>query len=181
MAYSYDYDFLEREYIKGDMSIRKLCRTHDIKGFSAVATYAREHGWNDKRAAIVARKEVLTIEKVAEKLATEESSMLMTVRDEMLTVVRAALYKFSNDLAEPDYHIAPRDLIELMKQGLLLIGEPTERTEEKSMALSGNLAELPADLLAELAGAIRSARTLNAEPGATGRAVPTLSSRTRTN
>lgn len=176
-----DYDALEREYVRGKMSIRALCKAHGIKGYSSVAEKARRDDWYGKRDALAGKVSEKTVEKVAERIAAEEVDMLMTVREEMLTVVRAAIYKFAKDLESPEYHVATKDLIELMKQGLLLIGEPTERTEEKSLAFTGNLADLPIDLVRELATAAREARTLRDGPRAAGLAVPALPPRTRSN
>lgn len=152
---THDYDTLEREYLRGSMSIRELCRKHEIKSFSAVALYAREHGWYEKRKKIGERTEEKTIARVSEALAEQETSEILTIRSEMLTVIRAAIYKFAEDLKDPNYRIVPMDLIKLMNQGLLLMGEPTSRTEEKRFELSGTVEGLPPDVLRRLAEATR--------------------------
>lgn len=152
---THDYEALEREYLRSAISIRELCRRNDIKSFSAVALYAREHGWYEKREKIGQKAEEKTIARVSDALAEEETNEILTIRSEMLTVIRQALYKFAEDLKDPEYRIVPMDLIKLMNQGLLLMGEPTSRTEEKRLELSGTFEGLPPDVLRRLAEATR--------------------------
>jgi hypothetical protein len=157
-AHKHDYDALEREFISNpDASIRGLCRAHGIKSYSSVAAYARSHGWYEKQRKLAARVEERAIEKVAERSSDVIAELLGEVQSEMLTVIRAALYKFAEDLKDPNYRIMPHDLIKLMNQGLLLMGEPTSRTEEKRLELTGTFEGLPPEFLRRLASATRPA------------------------
>lgn len=158
MRSNINYDALQREFITGKMSIRELCRRHDIKGYSAVADRARRDGWYAERQSFKAK----TSEKTIERLSDQAADIAETMRSEMVTVVRAALYKFAEDLKRDDYVVSPKDVVALIQQGLLLIGEPTSRTEEKTLAISG---ELPAESVRELLGAIRLARSQSSPTG----------------
>jgi len=57
-----DYQALEREYISGMMSLRELCRTHDVTAHSAVMVQARQGGWVEKRGKYRARASTKYIE-----------------------------------------------------------------------------------------------------------------------
>lgn len=164
-----NYDELEKEYVTGTMSIRGLCRDRGIKSFSQVATVARERGWYQKRETFRNKRSEKTIEKIAEN----QAELASEIRYEMLTVVRAALYKFAEDLKRPDYVITASELVKVIQQGLLLIGEPTSRTEEKSLALNASFSDIEPDLLRELFTAARAARS---ESRATGPAIRQITS-----
>lgn len=148
----HDYTTLEHEYVydPNKISIRALCRKHDIKSYSSVAAYSREHGWDEKREEVQNRKSLKVVERMADRMAEEEISLVDEVRHEWLTVIRAATYKFAEDLKDPSYRIRVPDLIQLIDKGLVLIGEPSSRTEERHLALTGSLGELPADVLRQL-------------------------------
>jgi len=147
----HDYLALEREYVSSDVSIRGLCRKHDIKGYSSVAQFAREHDWDGKRERIRNRTDMKLVERVSDQLATEEADLIEVVRGEWLTVIRAATYKFAEDLKDPDYRISVDALIKLIDKGLVLVGEPSERTEERHLALTGSLEGLPPEFFRQLA------------------------------
>jgi len=151
----HDYRNLEHEYITTDISIRAICRKHEIKGYSSVAQFSREHGWEEKRAEIQGRKQAKVVERVSEQLAASESELIETVRSEWLTVIRAATYKFAEDLKDPQYRIRVDDLIKLIDKGLVLLGEPSERTEERHLALSGTLEGLGPEFFRRLAESTR--------------------------
>ncbi len=142
-ARKHDYQTLEREYISSDISIRALCKKHSIKGYSSVAQYAREHDWEGKRERIMGRKADKVVERVSDQLAEAEVSMVEIVREEWLTVIRAATYKFAEDLKDPNYKVRVPDLVQLIDKGLVLLGEPSSRTEERHLAISGTLERLP--------------------------------------
>lgn len=146
----HDYTTLEREYISTDISIRGLCRKHGIKGYSSVAAFARENGWDEKRERVQNRTSLKVVERMSDRIAEETVSMVEQVRSEWLTVIRAATYKFAEDLKDPNYRIRVPDLIQLIDKGLVLIGEPSSRTEERHLALSGSLGELSPDILRRL-------------------------------
>lgn len=147
----HDYAVLEREYTTSDISIRALCRKHGIKGYSSVAAYAREHDWDGKRERIHHRTESKVIERVSDRLAEAEASLVDEVRGEWLTVIRAATYKFAEDLKDPSYRIRVDDLIKLIDKGLVLVGEPSSRTEERHLELSGTLDGMGPEFFRQLA------------------------------
>lgn len=141
----HDYLTLEREYVSANpkVSIRGLCAKHGIPGYSSVAKYAREHDWDEKWERIHERAESKAVERISDRMADAEANLVDEVRSEWLTVIRAATYKFAEDLKNPDYRIRVDDLIKLIGQGLVLIGEPSSRTEERHLALTGSLDGLP--------------------------------------
>lgn len=156
MAKANDYEALRREYINSNMSIRELCRRNGIKAYSTVAEYAKTHGWYDKRAAVQASTEEKVIQRVSDRLADSEVDELVKYRSLALQVIQGALYKFANDLAKPESTITPSDLIRLVNQGLLLLGQPTSRTEERHLELTGSLDGLPPEFLRRLADVTRA-------------------------
>lgn len=151
----HDYTNLEREYVTSQISIRALCRKHDIKGYSSVAAYARANDWDVKRERIMGRKETKMVERVADRLAEAELTLVEEVRSEWLTVIRAATYKFAEDLKDPNYKVRVSDLVLLIDKGLVLLGEPSERTEERHLALTGHLDSLPDAFVRQLADRTR--------------------------
>lgn len=161
----HDYSVLEREYITSDISIRALCKKHDIKGYSSVAQFAREHDWEGKRAKIMGRKEDKMIELTSDSLAAEEVNLVEEVRREWLTVIRAATYKFAEDLKTPGYHLRVNDLVQLIDKGLVLLGEPSSRTEERHLALTGSLDQLPEEFVRRLAERTRPAHAVGPGTG----------------
>lgn len=151
-ARTHDYDQLKREFLSNpDLSIRELCRRHDIKGYSSVAKYARENDWYRMRDQIKDRREDKVIERVAENLAEAQAEAISELTTDWLTITRAALYKFGEQLRDPNFLVRTDDLTKLMDKGLVLTGQPSERTEARTLALSGTLDELPPEFLRRLA------------------------------
>ena len=148
----HDYELLEREYIQGDMSIRELTSTHGIKSFSAVNVQKQKRGWDRKRAEyreLVAAGEIETLVMARMKTIAE-------IHDELLYAVRAAIRRFIADLARDNdpQPVSARDVMGLIDKFLLLTGQPTARTETKSLDIhdfGGLLRGAPQPLLAELA------------------------------
>lgn len=149
----HDYQSLEAEWTRlpDKISYRELARRHGIKSYSAIAAYAKEHHWEDKRDDIMGRKDAKVAERVSAQLAEAEADMIETVRGEWLTVIRAATYKFAEDLKNPNYTLRVDDLVKLIDKGLVLLGEPSSRTEERHLALSGSLDGLPEPVLRAMA------------------------------
>lgn len=154
-ALSHDYEKLKKEFISSDISIRALCAKHGIKGFSTVAKYAKDHGWYDERAAIHGKVRDKMVEKVSEQIAESEADEILQFRGESLTVIRAALYKFAEDLRDPKFHIRADEVVKLVQLGLLITGSPTERIEERRLDLHASFNDLPADVLRQLVDATR--------------------------
>ena len=157
----YDLTKLRDQFVRSDLSLRALCRENGIEGFSYIAQIAKRDNWLADRAQYRQEAKDKTIERMAEN----QAEIAVQMRGEMLTVVRAALYKFAEDLKRPDFLVSPSDIVKLIQQGMLLIGDPTSRTEEKSFALTAELGELPPEVLRELAGAARQARLVGQSGG----------------
>ena len=49
MNKSHDYRALEREYVTSQVSLRELCRRHDISAHSLVTVQAKKLKWAEKR------------------------------------------------------------------------------------------------------------------------------------
>jgi hypothetical protein len=155
-AKTHDYDILKREFLADpDLSIRELCRRHDIKGYSAVAQFARENGWYDQKEQIKARRDDKVIERVSDTLANELASRIESLSEDWLTVTQAAVYKYAEQLRNPDFKVHVDDLVKLMDKGLVLTGNPSTRTEERHLALTGSLEGLPPEFVRRLAEATR--------------------------
>lgn len=163
----HDYTLLEREYISSDISIRALCKKHDIKGYSSVSQYSREHDWEAKRAQIMGRKQDKLVERMSGELAEAEADLMEVVRGEWLTVIRAATYKFAEDLKDPNYKLRVSDLVQLIDKGLVLLGEPSSRTEERHLALTGSLEQLPEEFFRRLAERTRPEHPVGPREGLT--------------
>lgn len=150
-----DYMLLEREYISTDISIRELCKKHGIKSYSSVAQYAREHGWYEKRSNIRDKALEKTAEKLAERISDENVDITTEFRSESITVIRAAFRKYAEQLLDPQYRIRTDELAKLVQIGLLVVGQPTERIEERKLDLHANIDGLPEDILRRLVEATR--------------------------
>lgn len=166
---THDYDQLEREYIASDISIRALCKKHGIKGYSAVAAYSRSHGWNEKRDTLRTKTAARTLEKVADRMSDEEADAITEFRSESLTVIRAALYKFAEDLKDPQFRVRADELVKLVQLGLLMTGSPTERIEERRLDLRATFGDLPPDVLRGLVEATKPRPVVERGPGDTPR------------
>lgn len=174
-ARKHDYRALEREYVQTPgLSIRALCRRHGIKSYSSVAAYARapENDWEGKRARVIAKAEDKAVELVSDRLADEQAELVSTVRSEWLTVIRAATYKFAEDLKDPQYKVSVDSLIKLIDKGLVLLGEPSSRTEERHLALTGSLDGVNPDILRRIAAATRPERVVGRGEGLPPRTHP---------
>lgn len=127
-----DYDQLEKEFVAGDLSIRALAAKHSMS-FSAVADQARKREWSAKRVEFRSRKN----EKVMERHATELVDAEMEIRREMITLARATLARWAEQLtSDRPPNLSAKDVAEMMKQLTLLLGGATERREEKHLGLN---------------------------------------------
>lgn len=156
----HDYVKLEREYLNGKMSIRELAKSHDIKSYSTLAAYARSHGWYKRRDKIKERTEEKVIERVSEQVAEAETDELMQFRSEALAVARASIYRYAQQMQDPLFRISAAELVKIVNTGLLILGEPTARTEERRLELTGTLGELPPEFLRRLVEASRPGRII---------------------
>ena len=65
----HDFARLEREYVTTDISIRGLCRKHNITAHSLVTVQARKHKWQEKREAYRQKAGDAFIERYADRMA----------------------------------------------------------------------------------------------------------------
>ena len=153
MGSRYDYNELEREYVRGEMSVRALAQAHDIKSWSSVNDQARKRDWRRKRADFQAQREERFIEKAAEHEAELEVDEAFEIRQQSILILRGMLSRYAQRLSSTDPKEIPviqtREAIAAMRELLVLTGQPTEITENRNLGISIN-AELPA----ELAGAL---------------------------
>lgn len=161
----HDYIRLEREYLNGKMSIRELSEKHGIKSYSTVAKYAREHGWYDRRDRIKERTEEKIVERVSDNVAEIETDELMQYRADSLSLARAAMYKYAQQLQDPNFVISTAEAVKIINMGLLVLGEPTARTEERRLELSGTIGELPPEFLRRLVEVSRPGQSLSRRTG----------------
>lgn len=167
---THDYDKLEREYLSTDITIRALCRKHGIKSYSSVAQYARDHDWYERRSEIQTRVRERTIERVSERMAEAEADEIEQFRGEALTVVRAAIYKFAEDLKDAQFRVRAEDLVKLINLGLLITGQPTSRVEERRLDVVATLEGLPGEALRALVEATKPRPALGPAAGSDSRA-----------
>jgi hypothetical protein len=130
-----DYSALEKEYVEGrtPISIRKLAERHGMS-FSTVADYARRHDWAAKRQLRTARLAERSIERYVDNHLEEAAQ----ARREMILTARAAIARYAQQLSDNDNpeRVSARDAAAMMDKLLLLMGDPTERREEKHLGIS---------------------------------------------
>jgi transposase-like protein len=143
-----DYKTLEREYITSDVSIREISRKYDIS-WSAVATHARRNAWAERRKEFAAEATRRGMADAGARIAGQAGQ----IREEAVNVMRATLYAYAQNLKEKPGNVSTRDAALAVDKLLLLIGEPTSRTEEHHVFESG---ELSAADLRDLIGAARA-------------------------
>jgi len=159
MRVQHDYVALRQEYVSTPgLSIRELCRTHEIKSWSTVNQKKNDEDWDGLR------------EKFQTKLAEGEVGALVGARlklvadihEELLLAVRHAVRRFINDVginADGTFgpqQVSARDLMGMIDKFLLLSGSTPHRTESRSVdshsfTFDGLLDGAPAELLRELA------------------------------
>jgi hypothetical protein len=120
-----------------------------------VAQHARENGWYQDREKIKEKVSDRTIEKVSERLSDAEADEIEQFRNESLTIIRASLYKFAEDLKDPNYRLPVDGMVKLIQVGMLITGQPTSRTEERRLDVVATFDGLPTDVLRRLADATR--------------------------
>lgn len=128
-----DYDQLEKEFVTGDLSIRSLAAKHGMS-FSAVAEQARKRDWAAKRQDYKGARAMRTYEKHAAQFADDDAQL----RHEMITLLRATLARWAQQLADPNKPptLTAKDVTEVVKQLVLLTGGATERREEKHLGIN---------------------------------------------
>lgn len=126
-----DYDQLEKDYVTGDLSIRALAAQHDIS-WSAVADQARKRNWSDKRAAYRDSVAARTYERAAAEFADQKAE----ITNESLLVLRATVRKYGERLMSGDAKPEAKDAVMAIDKIMLIMGDPTERREEKHLGIN---------------------------------------------
>lgn len=128
-----DYDQLEREFVTGDLSIRSLAAKYGMS-FSAVAEQARKREWAAKRQDYKGARAIRSYERHAAQYADDDAQL----RHEMITLLRATLARWAQQLGDPDKppNLTAKDVTEVVKQLVLLTGGATERREEKHLGIN---------------------------------------------
>lgn len=129
----FDVKLAETRFVTGTESIRAIAQDLGMS-YSAVAEQARKHDWAAKRSAYQNGVSTAVVERVADRWIDQKGEIV----DEMLVVLRKAIRKFYERLddTENPIYIGAKDLPPMMNQMLLLLGEPTSRTENRNLGLS---------------------------------------------
>lgn len=139
----YNVAEVEKRYVTGRESIRTIATDIGI-AFSSLADKARKEDWASKRAAYQQMSGEKAVERVADRWANQKAEVV----DEMLLVLRLAIRKFYEKLDDKENPplITLKDVTLAMNQMLLLLGEPTQRTENRNLGFTFS-AELDPELL----------------------------------
>ena len=118
------YAPLEQQYITSDITFRSLAEQAG-KSFSAIAAWGRKHQWAEKREAY--RESVRT--KSLLRAADNEATLAATIRNEAVSAMRATVYEYVDQLKAKKVHVGTKEAATAIEKLMLLIGDPTERTE----------------------------------------------------
>lgn len=159
-----DYPRLEREFITSQISLRELCRRHNITSHSVVVDQAKKHKWAAKREQYQARESDAFMSRHAARQADRQAE----IHDEFLDTNEQALDKLMADLKatklvrQPDgsivempaWFMTPRDLCLLTDRLMVLFEKPSVISQHQGLSVTS---ELSADALREFIGATREA------------------------
>ena len=180
-----DYGSLEREYVEGDMSIRALCRDHDIKSWSAVSTYAKKHSWQEKREDFRNKLATRQTEAVTKKMAEGRAEKVAQALDDAIMVSNKVIWRFLDMIEDrwienpktgemhfvPGMPIPAADFVKVVDKIMVLNGQPTKREAHLGLNLSGELTpeNTPVELLRDV---VSIARERGITSGPTGGSSP---------
>lgn len=156
----YDYPAMQVEYVTTDISLRELAQKHGVKSPSSVSSYARRHGWDEKRAAFIATQD----DAVAEAVAKQRAQKIADIERDFMKTIHAAVLKMGIDL-EDRWVTDPETGKRVFRQGQTVTPEGLTKLIEKFMVMSGGVSnreahvglntsvspdELPPDVLRRL-------------------------------
>ena|GEM_PF-2853374 len=140
-----DYRSLEREYITSRLSIRELCRKHDISAHSSVVVQAQKNKWAEKRGQYQAQASDVFIERHAARQADREAE----VRDHALDAIDESISRFREDLRAtekkrvdgewievPAWRMKPKDLALLIDRLQVLFDRPSAISQHQELAVT---------------------------------------------
>jgi len=133
-----DFARLEAEYVTGSMSLRQISRDEGMSQ-STIARVSRLNGWESKRAAYRASLSTkaydLMSSRDAVKLAARNMQML-DIGDKVLTLFEKQMPIWQKKIDDGETPISVRDFKLVAELTRVIIGEPTERREERSLGLN---------------------------------------------
>jgi len=143
-----DYRALEREFVTSQISLRELCRRHNISAHSLVTVQAKKRQWAEKRAAHQARSSEVFIEKHADRLADRQAQ----ISDKALDAIDEALDKFRADMRAtekklvngewvevPVMRLKPNDVAVLIDRLVVLFEKPSTISQHQGLTVTSEL------------------------------------------
>jgi len=142
-----DYSAAEREYTTGNDSIRSLATRYGVS-FSSMAEWARNHDWNQKRAAYRSTVASSALDETRERHVAEREDIL----EEAFTLLRATLYQYGAQLKAGTIPVNVKDLVMAISAIQSLLGQPTSRTEATILGvnITADAGQLDLGVLREL-------------------------------
>lgn len=187
MARKYDYDSLERQYVKGDMSIRELCRQNEIPTWSTVSAKAKRDHWDDKRADYRQRaqkaEEAVVIDRRVDRVQKALDDAIAAANRAVFAFVDSLEDRWVEDPVSGDRHLIPgqlingQDFVKIVEKLQVLSGQPTERTAHLGLNVEAGASDLSLEMLRDIAA---MARGQGADVAPTGSSPLPRSSRTVT-
>ncbi len=171
----YNYDELEKEFIQTplSMSIRQFARDHDDMPWSGLNAQVKARGWLQKREEFHRQAMQRAVVTAGDKIGQKIQEM----RADALDVIHAGWLKMAADMQDrevrrtrpdgssytefiPGQTVTPDHFDKMVKDFLLLTGNATNISEERSQSVSTiDLTGLPRDLvgaIADIAGELGS-------------------------
>jgi hypothetical protein len=155
------YRDMEREYITTDISLRELCRRHNISAHSLVVVQSQRGKWQAKREQYRAKASDAFIEKYAARQADRQAE----IHDQALDAIDEAISRFRSDLKAteqklvdgewievPVMRLTPRDLAVLIDRLQILFDRPSRISEGRDLSVSS---QIPIDSLNQFAELMR--------------------------
>lgn len=127
----FDWESIEHDYVTTELSLRELGRRHGV-GWSSIGTRAKREKWTEKRQAYRDRLNRRSYERTIDKLAEDQSD----IRHESVLVMRATLRRYAEQLRTGQVTVTTKDAVQAVQTLLLLMGEPTARSEAKVIEFS---------------------------------------------
>lgn len=176
----HDYDALEREYVRGDMGLRELARSHGIT-HSLITVQSKNREWNRKREEYRTQAS----ERAVVHMANDEGkrrAQEARVRDNAIEAIDEAISKMRADMKathrvfrnnewieEPLVVIKPTDVALLIDRLNVLFGRPANITEERSLGINLSAGGASPELLR---GIVEATRGITDTSGAARSPIP---------
>ena len=155
MIKRHQYRELEREFVTSDISIRELCRRHDITAHSLVTVQAKKLRWAEKREQYQAKES----DAFMSRHAARHADRLAEIHDKAIDVIEEALDKFGSDMQAtakkridgewvevPVMRLKPKDVAILIDRLMVLFEKPSVISQHQGLGVG---TELSADVLRE--------------------------------